>query len=139
MNEVVRRFMNIFEKIFKRSMGGVANFGDSTPPPESPLPVAKEGWTLPNGEITQARWKGSNATVWWPLKDQVLTSQVRQVSAESVLCIHGEALYEFFTPALKPFIQLEELMKASQREGVMLHVEVADYRIHCADLRSPPS
>jgi hypothetical protein len=137
MNDGPRRFMNILKKIFTRTMGGAANLGDSTPPPESPTPVAKEGWVLPNGEITQARWKGNNATVWWPLKDQILTAQVKQVSEEFVICIHGEALYEFFTPALKPFIQLEELTKASHRAGVMLHVEVVDHRILRADLRSP--
>jgi hypothetical protein len=59
------------------------------------------------------------------------------VSPEFVLCAQGDALYEFFTPALRKFIDTDDIkLKFSMANRGVLHVEVEAYRIRFAEFRT---
>jgi hypothetical protein len=101
-------------------------------------------WTSPEGEIMHARWKGKNAEVWWPLKEGTETVDIQKIDVEGVLCQGGEALYEFFTPALLQFVSPEDFENAARLTAPSrLRVTVLGYQIVSAGFvpaeQAPPA
>ena len=113
--------------------GGSAFLAEDEPPPDEEPVLEDEfmpAWTSPEGEIMHARWKGKNAVVWWPLKEGTETVDIRKIDVEGVLCQGGEALYEFFTPALMQFVAPDDLERAVRLDSARrLKVTVVGYQI----------
>jgi hypothetical protein len=86
-----------------------------------------------------ARWKGLNATVWWPLKDQELAVSIENIGKNNITCRSGQAVYDFWRSELEKFVSHAELseLKMSKREAGSpgsLHVNVREYKIVGAEL-----
>lgn len=113
---------------------------DSAAPPQKEAPAPSSAcWTTPDGSPMHARWKGLNAVVWWPLKDQELAVSVESFEKNSVTCRSGQAEYNFWRLELEKFVSHAELTesKMSKREAGSpgsLHVNVRDYKIVGAEL-----
>lgn len=137
-NPLLRFLDGIFTKLSGSSQGGEKRDGsaflteDGLPPDDQPLEEDEFApvWTSPEGEIMHARWKGKNAAVWWPFKEGTETVVIQKIDVEGVLCQTGEALYEFFTPALLQFVTPDDFERAARLASPSrLRVTVLGYQI----------